>query len=103
MFVKVTRNGAVSLEDRDNFRAFRLVIEDVASRRDHVERQLGSLAQLIDETHAWVSETNLRIRPEVVGDLEWQSKLDAMIENARSHGWINDQTRAIKAHIDWVS
>jgi len=25
-----------------------------------------------------------------------------MIEKARPHGWIDDQRKAIKAHIEWV-
>ena len=35
MFVKVTAEGGLSLEERDNFRAFRLV---VAGRRQDIER-----------------------------------------------------------------
>jgi hypothetical protein len=25
-----------------------------------------------------------------------------MIEKARPHGWIDDQRKAIKAHIEWI-
>jgi hypothetical protein len=32
----------------------------------------------------------------------WQRNFSAMIEKARPHGWIDDQRKAIKAHIEWV-
>jgi hypothetical protein len=31
------------------------------------------------------------------------AKFSAMIEKARPHGWIDEQRKAIKAHIEWVA
>jgi hypothetical protein len=102
MFVKVSVGGRVSLEDRDNFRAFKLVVEGNPARLDRVRSTLAGTAELPDTTTAWIFEAALRGRPETAQDAAWQQSLGTMIEKARPHGWIDDQRRAIKAHIEWT-
>jgi len=103
MFVKVSAGGGVTLEDRDNFRAFKLVVERPRAAFDEVRRTLAGTAELSDHETAWISETALRGRPEVARDQAWQQALGTMIEKARPHGWIDDARKAIKAHIEWVA
>ena len=102
MFVKVSADGRASLEDRDNFRAFKLVIEGDPTQIDIARRALSGVAELPDSATAWIAEAALRQRPEVAQDQAWQQGLSTMIEKARPHGWIDDQRRAIKAHIEWT-
>ena len=102
MFVKVTADRSVVLEDRDNFRAFKLVVE---GRREDVDAARGALhgtAELPDADTAWISQDALRLRPEVATDTAWQQAFAAMIEKARPHGWIDDARKAIKAHVEWL-
>src|SRR5919112_3915880 len=103
MFVKLSADGSVSLEDRDNFRAFKLVIEGGPARLDQARRALTNTAELLDEKTAWIFEQALRQRPEVAQDDAWQANLGAMIEKAKPHGWIDEQKKAIKAHIEWTA
>src|SRR5918999_440656 len=102
MYVRWTADRRVLLEDRDNFRAFKLVIEarreDIAAVRD----ALAGTAELADAETAWVSQPALRARPEVAGDVGWQASFDAMIDKAKPHGWIDDARQAIKAHVEWT-
>lgn len=102
MFVKLSVDGSVTLEDRDNFRAFKLVVEGGTQRLDQARRALANTAELPDQTTAWIYEQALRQRPEVAGDAAWQGNLGAMIEKAKPHGWIDEQKKAIKAHIEWT-
>ena len=102
MFVKVSAAGAVTLQDHDNFRAFKLVVEGDAAKLEEVRRSLAGTAELLDSSHAWIFEQALRQRPEVAQNQAWQGNLGTMIEKARPHGWIDDQRKAIKAHIEWV-
>src|ERR1041384_2446145 len=102
MFVKLSATGSVTLEDRDNFRAFKLVVEGGPSRLDQARRALASTAELPDQATAWIYEKALRERAEVSGDATWQGNLGTMIEKARPHGWIDEQKKAIKAHIEWT-
>src|SRR3954451_2092346 len=91
MFVKLAADGSVTLEGRDNFRAFKLVVEGGPARLDQARRALLNTAELTDTRDDWVFESALRQRPEVAQDAAWQGNLGAMIEKARPHGWIDDQ------------
>lgn len=102
MFIKVTANRGVELADRDNFRAFKLVVDGRCEDIDEVRRALMGAAELADADTAWVFEDWLRRRPGVEHDTAWQQSLSAMIAKARPHGWIDDQRRAIKAHVEWL-
>ena len=102
MFVKLSATGTVTLEDRDNFRAFKLVVEGAPSRLEQARRALTNTAELPDQATAWIYEQALRQRPEVASDAAWQGNLGAMIEKAKPHGWIDEQKKAIKAHIEWT-
>ena len=102
MFVKVAADGRVTLEDRDNFRAFKLVVEGSTAGIYAARSALSEAAELPDETTAWIFQDALRSRPEVVQDAVWQKNFDTMIEKARPHGWIDDARKAIKAHIEWT-
>ena len=102
MFVKVSADGSVQLEDRDNFRAFKLVIAGDRRTIDDVRRVLGHVAEFVDGDTAWVFADALRQRAEVANNPAWQQNFSAMIEKARPHGWIDDQRNAIKAHVEWV-
>ena len=101
MLVRVLADHRVALEDRHNFRAFKLVIEGSPTKLDDFRRVLLDLAELPDRETAWVFEARLRRWPEVVQDSEWQQALTVMIEKAKSYGWIDERRAAIKAHIEW--
>ncbi len=101
MFVKVSANGSVSLEDRGNFRAFKLVVEGDPAKIDNARRALMGLADVSDKDTAWVFMAALRGRPEVAQDATWQQSFDTMIEKAKPYGWIDEAKDAIKAHIKW--
>ena len=103
MFVKLAANGSVTLEDRDNFRAFKLMVEGGPDRLDVARLALSGTAELPDQATAWIFEQALRQRPEVAKDATWQGNLGTMIEKAKPHGWIDEQKKAIKAHIEWTT
>ena len=101
MFVKISADNSISLEDRDNFRAFKLLVTGNPSKLDAARRTLDGIAELPDKDTAWIFEAALRHWPDVARDQAWQQNLSAMIEKAKPHGWIDEQRKAIKAHIEW--
>jgi hypothetical protein len=103
VFLKLTAGGELLFEDRNNFRAFKLVIEGVRDRLDAVREAIAGKAELPDPETAWIFQDTLRQWPGVEGDTTWQQNFSAMIEKARPHGWIDDKRKAIKAHIEWVA
>lgn len=103
MFLKISVGGEPQFEDRHNFRAFKLVVQGDRSRLDDVRRAVAGKAELTDADTAWIFEEALRRWPDLEHDAAWQQNFSAMIEKARPHGWIDDQRKAIKAHIEWVT
>ena len=102
MFVKLSAEGRVTLEERDHFRAFKLVVEGDPANLDDVRRMLTGTAELPDRDTAWVFEAALRGWPEVAQDQAWQQSFGAMLEKARPHGWIDEQRKAVRAHVEWI-
>jgi len=102
MFLKVSAAGDVTFEDRDDFRAFKLTVEDDRGKLDALRRALAGKAEVPDAGTAWIFEAALRGWPGVAQDGPWQQSFSAMIEKARPHGWIDETRRAIKAHIEWL-
>jgi hypothetical protein len=103
VFLKLTAAGELSFEDRSNFRAFKLVVEGARDRLDAVRKATAGKAELPDPETAWISQEALRQWPGVDRDAAWQENFSAMIEKARRHGWIDDERKAIKAHIEWAA
>jgi hypothetical protein len=103
MLLKLTAAGDLQFEDRDNFRAFKLVVEGGRGRLDEVRRAVAGKAELPDADTAWIFEATLRGWTSVRHDADWQRNFSAMIEQARPHGWIDDARKAIKAHIEWMT
>ncbi len=103
MFLKFSSGSGLQLEDRDNFRAFKLVIEGEQAQLDAVRNALTGKAELADAGTAWIFEGTLRRWPGVEDDAVWQQNFSAMIEKARPHGWVDDQRKAVKAHVEWVA
>jgi hypothetical protein len=102
VFLKLTASGELSFEDRNNFRAFKLVVEGGPNRLDAVREAASGKAELPDAETAWIFQDALRHWPGVAHDAAWQQNFSAMIEKARPHGWIDEARKAIKAHIEWV-
>jgi len=102
VFLKLSADRSLRLEDRDNFHAFKLVIEGRREDLDAARRALAGKIELADADTAWVFEETLRNWPETAADGAWQQALSAMIEKAKPHGWIDERRKAIKAHVEWA-
>src|SRR5262245_27173071 len=103
MLLKVSAASTVTLEDAHNFRAFKVVVAITDTELETARNALANVATLPDRGTAWVSEQALRRWPGYADDAAWQSSLTAMIEKARPHGWIDETSKSIKAHVEWVT
>jgi hypothetical protein len=103
MFLKVSAASTVTLEDAHNFRAFKVVVAMTDAELETLRNALANVATLSDRGTAWVSEQALRAWPGFMNDAAWQNSLTAMIEKARPHGWIDEASKSIRAHVEWIS
>jgi hypothetical protein len=102
MYLNVLASGAVELEDAGNFRSFKVVVAMPNADLAAVRRALSGIAVLPDRDTAWVSEQALRDWAGVANDAAWQDALTTMIAKARPHGWVDDASKSIKAHVEWT-
>jgi hypothetical protein len=103
MFLRLSAAGELTLEERDNFRAFKLAVVGDRGRLDDIRRAVAGKAELPDADTAWIFADALRRWPGVEHDAAWQRNFSAMIEKARPLGWIDDAREAIKAHVEWIT
>ena len=98
MIIRTGTDGAVALDDVDNFRAFSVA---AACDADLLASALATAGRLDTGGHAWISRDWLveNGRPH---DPEWRASLDAMLAYAKDHGWIDEATDSIRAHVEYI-
>ena len=98
MFIHVTRDLGVALEEAQDFKRFKLVIDAPRGDMTKLNAALAGIATLSTEGHAWVSEAWLRRRDPAA---PWQDGLTAMIAVAKKYGWVDEPAKTIRAHVEW--
>ena len=99
MFIHVTKDFAVALEEPQDFKKFKLVV-DMPKGDAKLAPALAGVATVDREGHAWVSEDWLRKQDSAA---PWQDGLTAMIDVAKKYGWVDEQKKAVRAHIEYPS
>jgi hypothetical protein len=99
MIISVDLAGTATLEDIDNFRAFKVV---AVCGADQLAPALTGLGRLDDSGNAWISRNWLLAqgRPD---DTEWLAGFCAMQQYASAHGWVDSATDSLRAHIEYAS
>lgn len=100
MIIRLIAAGrSIEINDPRNFRAFSVRVEGAPDPAAQAEL-LGRIAVRYDSEHAWISEAALRDWPSLKGEAWWQDGLTGMIAAVQKFGWIDNESRAIRAHIE---
>lgn len=101
MIISLASDRTPSLDDADNFRAFKIVAPQSMDRAA-LTRALGTLGRpdAASDDHAWIDEAALRTLANRPTDKTWHDNATAMLAYARKSGWIDAATGAIRAHIE---
>jgi hypothetical protein len=89
------------LADRDNFRAFAIMVDGTPDQLPAVVSALSGLGAVdADGGHAMLDAGAVRrLAGATTGDA-WTADFDTMVEYARSKGWTDEQGR-VRAHLEW--
>lgn len=98
MLLRVSADGAVSLDEGDEFRRFSIRFDSGARGTPAAEAGLAAVARRDGEA-AWVSPDALRRLAPRGEDPAWLAAFDAMVAFARSRGWVDEGGR-IRAHVE---
>jgi hypothetical protein len=91
MFIEIPPSGPATLEDVDNFKAFKVVAAGAAPA---AFAEIGRL----DGDHVWVSTAWLKANGRS-DDASWLAGLDKMLSYAKGAGWLDD-SGGVRAHIE---
>jgi hypothetical protein len=97
---------SVSLEEPEDTRRFHVEVRGGAGRMDWglvFGALVDAAAGRLDGEDAWITlDAVRRLAAGRVGP-SWDGDLAAMLDYARDHGWVDDTTHAIRAHVEWTS
>ena len=98
MYIHVMRDFRVALEETEDFKRFKLVIDAPRADLARIGTALAGIATLNDDGHAWVNEEWLRRSDSAAS---WQGGLTTMLAVAKKYGWVDEQAKTIRAHVEW--
>jgi len=96
----------VSLEEPDDTGRFHVTVRGGARGVDEAivfGALVDAAAGRLDGDDAWITvDAVRRLAAGRVGP-SWDDELSRMVEYARSKGWLDERTHAIRAHVEWSS
>lgn len=97
MFVRITEAG-LWVDDPTDLRS--LAVRTRVGLGSTVEAlRLRGLATEVDHGHTWLSLDALKEAADVP-DPGWADRFDAMIDSVRPYGWVSDDGRRVRAHVE---
>jgi hypothetical protein len=97
---------AVQLAEPEDTHRFHVAIanghDDTQVDAELAERNAGRLDP-DDDDHMWISAA--RVRDLAAGRVgaNWSEHFDKMLRKGAKHGWYNEATDEIKAHVEWLA
>ena len=97
--VRVTDDGSVVLDDPDDCNRFSVLLPgSELSSGDPL--RAASVGWVADESSAFVSADAVRFLAAGAVGQDWDERFAAMLDVARSRGWLDEAGTAIQAHIE---
>ena len=96
MYLLITINGQLSLEESDNMRAFSIVEEE----HGLAAKQLSTIATPAEEQHYWLDADAVVELSGRADDRQWVKGFWDMLVKVEPYGYSNIEKRRIKAHLE---
>lgn len=102
MIVTIAKDGGVALHDIENFRGFHVASAWPRAERARAAEALEAAGAglMPNGDHAWIDPAWLIRSGQALGSA-WREQFDAMLAFARSKGWTDAQSGAIRGHVEW--
>ncbi len=91
----------VSLEEPDDTGRFHVTVRGGTDRALVFGALVDAAAGRLDGDEAWITVDAIRrLAGSQVGP-DWETAFEAMLDYARSKGWLDETTHAVQAHVEW--
>lgn len=107
MIVYVHEDSSITLEEADVFTAFSVHAPKLATEAvlaalgpDAHADESADKAASGDPPHVWIAIGRLHALGSTHGASDWREGCDAMIEYAKSKGWVDATGRFVRAHVE---
>jgi hypothetical protein len=101
MLIRIGRDHRPRLEEADNFRGFKVVIDVDRGALSQCQAGFTTAGKLENDQHAWVNADWLRAEASMSDEPAWQEGMARMLEFARTKGWLSPDG-SIRAHVEWT-
>jgi hypothetical protein len=101
MIIHIVKADGVELRDRENFKSFKVVLDDPSLSDAEIARALDGLAVVeADGRTVWVSGPALKNWGGVAQPDAWIDSFDKMVDSVKKFGWVNEADGSVRAHIE---
>jgi len=101
MIIHIVSANQVELNDRENFKAFKVTLADPGLSQADIASALKGIAAIEpDGKTVWVSGAALKNWQGKPQPAEWTASFDKMIESVKKFGWVNETDGTVRAHIE---
>jgi hypothetical protein len=100
MIVHVAVASGISLLNAEDTRRFKVRIACQPEQLPKGHEMLATIGRVEDANTAWIDVDALKYRLLAAPNPQWLSEIDAMVEAARPYGWISEDSRSVRAHIE---
>ncbi len=100
MYVEISPTDDAAVKDPENLRELAVRAPGGLAQQE-VEQALAAAGLgVVDNGHAWLEVAQLRASG-TAQPPQWAEGFDGMIAFAKSRGWISEDGRSVRAHIDY--
>ena len=97
MFLKVAEDGAMTLEDSENFESFSIVPDRAGMT---LPESFHDIAEDAGEGRFWLEADAVVRFSKHVGNPKWEAQFWEMLAEAEPHGYADLERRLVKAHLE---
>ena len=96
MYIQITQDGELSLEDIDNMKAFSII--EVVSGQSATA--LADIAEPAEDDHYWINAEAVIQLSSRSEDPHWLENFWAMLKMVEAYGYSDMKNKRVKAHVE---
>jgi hypothetical protein len=103
MILRIATDLALALDDSSDFKRFKVLVQRPQADFAAVASHSGKVLSFQDARTAWVSAESLIALSGFSEDAAWRDAFDGMLLYCKKMGWLSDDGREFRAHVEWIS